>query len=179
MKCVRCLKKMPIKVTRWFLASLFCLSACSEDKLVVIQPGVFGEDWPTVLRNELVTGKRCRVDQINGKDPNPHSLVFKSGETLTLSGWMFPNSESESPALYVQMVGPALTYTALAQKRPTRDDVNQYFKLDQKWNAGFELQATQNAEPSEYQLWILQPGSQGVVQCKTKVVIKIDPATPA
>lgn len=169
---------MSIKASGWILASLLCLSACSEDKPVVIEPGAFTEKWPTALRGKLVKNKRCAIDSINGKSPHQATLTFQSGEALTLSGWMFSKTDGTPSGVFVQLVGPALTYTALAQKRTARLDVNQYFKLDPAWNTGFELQAEQNVEAGEYQLGILQTSDQSVIQCMTKVFIEIYPYNP-
>lgn len=167
---------MSIKASGWILASLLCLSACSEDKPVVIEPGAFTEKWPTALRGKLVKNKRCAIDSINGKSPHQATLTFKSGEALTLSGWMFSKTDGTPSGVFVQLVGPALTYTALAQKRTARLDVNRYYSLDADWRPGFELQAGQAAEPGVYRLEILQPGDRDIAQCDTKVEITIDPA---
>jgi hypothetical protein len=166
---------MTFRAAPWLLASALFLNACSEGKPVVIQPGIFTEDWPTALRKELVESKRCAIDQINGKNPHQNTLSFKSGEPLNMSGWIFSQTDGVSPEVYVQLVGPALTYTALTQKRTPRPDLIQLFKLQSNWDAGFELQADQNAEPGEYRLEILQPGSKGIADCKIKVIVKIDP----
>ncbi len=172
---------MSSKAVPWFLASTFTivagilwLSACSGGKPVVIQPGAFSEDWPTALRAELVENKLCALHRINGKNSHQPTLIFKSGESLSLSGWVFSKKDGALPAVYVQLVGPALTYTALAERRTPRPDVNQYFKLDPTWNTGFELQATQHAEPGKYRIDVLQAGEERVAQCDSGVTIIIN-----
>ena len=172
---------MAIKAVRWVLASalfslatLLGLSACSDDKLVVLQPGTFSEDWPTAIRGKLIKNKKCAIDAVNGKSTEQRHFSLKNGEALVLAGWAFSQEDGPSPEVYVQLVGPALTYTAITQTRYARSDVNQYFKLDPAWITGFELKAVQNAEPNEYELHVLQAGKGGVAQCETDLFIKIE-----
>lgn len=172
---------MSIETVRWVLASLLFLveillglSACSDRTPVVIQPGVFSEDWPTALRGKLIKNKRCIIDSVNSKSAASRHFSQKKGELLQLSGWVFSEHDGTPPEVYIQLVGPALTYTAITQTRIARPDVNQTFKLDPAWNAGFDLKAAQNAEPSEYELHVLQVGKQGVAQCASNVFIKIE-----
>ncbi len=160
----------------FFLAALLALlPGCGERNPVTIAPGTFGEAWPSALRGELIKNTRCSVDVINGLSPREQSIAVKSGEPLTLSGWVYSKKDGVLPEVYVQLVGPAITYTAIAQRRTARPDVNQHFQLAADWNPGFELEASQTAEPAEYELVVLQPGKEDVAQCHTKRVIRIDP----
>ncbi|HET8710497.1 MAG TPA: hypothetical protein VFM32_03925 [Spongiibacteraceae bacterium] len=169
---------MLFKAVRCFLMSTLCLSACSDKHPIVIEPGKFSEDWPTALRKELLETNKCAADEINNiRTSQQQAFVFKSGDTLEISGWIFSKSDGSPAEVYVQLVGPALTYTALAQKRTARADVNQYFKLDPSWDTGYELQATQSAEAGEYKLEVLQPGPHGIAQCRTNLSLKIEPRT--
>lgn len=163
---------MYLKAKQILIVTILVLSGCQE-KTVIIQPGAFTEEWPTVLRGELIKNKHCIVDQVNGV--RAAKLTIKQGEKIDLSGWAFTDQDGTPPYVYVQLVGPALTYTSLAQTRPPRPDVNQIHQLDSSWNAGFTLQATQNIEPNEYNIEILQPGDHGVAQCKTPIILKIAP----
>lgn len=167
---------MSIKPWGLIIAMLALLTACSDEAPVVIQPGLFTEDWPTVLHSKLVKNDKCIVDQINGIQAPQGELVFKSGETLSMSGWAFDLEGGTSSEIYVQLVSPGLTYNALAT-RTARADINQLFKLDTAWNTGFTLQATQNIEPNEYELRILQPLARGIAQCKPPIILQIDPAS--
>lgn len=167
---------MSTRPQQYLLTGLLCLGACSEKAPVVIQAGVFSDAWPTELRGKLVKNKRCFIDQVNGKPLAEQSINVRSGQMLSFSGWAFSEADGAQPNVYVQLVGPALTYTALAQKRTARPDVNQYFKLDVTWNTGFELEAVQNIEPGEYRIEVLQPGKSGVAQCDKNLSLDIKPA---
>lgn len=166
---------MSIKKRTLIIASLALVTGCSDRAPVVIPPGLFTEDWPTVLDNELVKNDKCIVDDINGIHAPQGELVFKSGEALNMSGWAFDPKRGASE-IYVQLVSAGLTYNALAE-RTVRADINQLFKLDAAWTTGFSLRATQNIEPNEYQLRILQPFEGSVSQCKPPITLKIKPAS--
>lgn len=156
-------------------ASLLGLSACSDGKPVVIQPGLFSEDWPTAIRGKLIKNNKCAIDSVNGKSTEQQHFSLKNGDALVLAGWVFSEKSGTPPEIYVQLVGPALTYTAVTQTRLARPDVNQTFKLNPDWTPGFELKAVQNAEPNEYQLQVLQQDERQVARCETGIYIKIDP----
>lgn len=173
---------MSMTKVRWifagllFSSALLGLSACSEGKPVIIQPGLFSEDWPTAIRGALTKNNKCIIDSVNGKSTAQQHFSLKTGDALELSGWAFSEKSGTPPEIYVQLVGPALTYTAVAQRRLARPDVNQTFKLNPDWTPGFELKALQNAEANEYQLQILQQDDRRVARCETGIFIKIDPA---
>lgn len=147
----------------------------AEKNPVVIQPGKFVEEWPTAIRGRLIRHKKCAVDAVNGVEvARQPSISLKRGNMLQLSGWIFSEKDGAPAEIYVQLVGPTLTYTAITHTRTPRPDVNQYFDLGPSMHTGFELQASQNVEPSEYQIKILQPGQAGVAECETRVSIKIE-----
>jgi hypothetical protein len=164
-----------MSLKKWiFLAgNMILLSGCNRTP-VVIQPGVFTQDLPTVLHEKLTRNDKCIVDLLNGINAPVGEFTFKSGEPLNMVGWAF-DPEHGAPEIYMQLVSPGLTYTALAERTP-RPDINQLFKTDAAWTTGFRLHATQNIEPNIYELRILQPYGDGVAQCKPPIVLKIEPA---
>lgn len=163
-----------IKTGTWTLAIALTLSACSKEKPVTIQPGAFTQEWPTALRGEINNTQGCIVDRINGKSPYDQALTFKSGETLTMNGWTFSKNEGTPSDVYIQLVSPTMTYTALTQKRTSRADVSNAYKLSNEMTPGFELIATQKIEPGEYHIEVLQAGKRSVSQCEAKVSITIN-----
>jgi hypothetical protein len=146
------------------------LSGCN--RTTSIEPGKFVEDWPSALRGELIKNSKCAVDAVNGKSAKQPWTV-KRGEALVFTGWAFVD-KGAPPDVYVQIVGPALTYTALTRSRLPRPDVNQYFKLNPDINTGFELSATQDIEPGEYKIEVLQSSDGSVAQCKTQLDLKVN-----
>ena len=165
---------MPPKAVHWIAISCLWLAACSGGKPVVIAPGAFSADWPSALRAELVSSKKCALDRINEKNPHEQRLSFKSGAKLHMSGWAVPKKEDLHTPLYVQLVGPARTYTALAQQRTKRPDVNHALKTDNSLDAGFDMIATAQLKPGEYAIQTLQPEGDDVTQCDTNVIITIN-----
>ena len=167
------IESIPISIAKVIALSSLVLASCTKEAPVVIEPGKFGEEWPTAIRGNLIKNKRCIVDSINGKATR-ESLKIKRGQPLIIGGWTFSADAGTPSDLYIQLVSPALTYTALTQHRVERPDVVQIYKLDPNWKPGFELQASQNAEPGEYRVEILLPTREGVTQCQTQTFVKIE-----
>lgn len=156
------------------LISLLLIS-CAKEAPIVIEPGKFGEEWPTAIRGKLVRNKRCFVDAINGQSA-AQTVHLRRGERIEIAGWAFSDDVGAPQDTYVQLVGPALTYTALTRTRVQRPDVNQYFKLDAQLITGFQLQATQNIEVGDYEVEIWQADAAGkqVAQCDSNAKITIN-----
>lgn len=152
------------------------LSGCGNDTPVVLEPGIFSEEWPTAIQGRLTDSKRCSVDSANGQDIHQGTITVKSGEALDLAGWVYSEKDGAPADVYVQLVGPALSYTAITRTRIDRPDVTDFFKLDPAIKAGFTLHAVQNAEPGQYQFQVLMPGAHGTVQCETRAGLKVEPA---
>lgn len=154
---------------------LLGLSACSDDKPVVIAPGAFSQEWPTAVHGKLIKSGKCSIDTVNGKvTTQQQHFSIKRGVTLALSGWAFSTKDGVPAEVYVQLVGPALTYTGMTLSRSTRPDVNQLHNLDPSWNTGFTFTAVQNVEPNEYEIHVLLGGKDGIAQCTTGVFVQID-----
>lgn len=163
----------------FFISLMLLISACSKDgpkQNVIIPPGKFVTNEPSIISNEQIKSKMCSLDTINGKQRKDGGWTVKQGEDVTFSGWAFSSDKKQAASeVYVQIMGPVQTYYAVTTQRHMRSDANQFHQADPALVIGFKLRAnTGGIEPGVYEIAILQSLKEKAEFCKTSVSLTIN-----